>query len=83
MESPSNSEAVAIAVGFHAGASADGPALGTISVAGPIVRVTRPRYPEIAAALKEAGEDLAAIWPLRRRQARPLGVESAGPGRSE
>ena len=83
MESPSNSEAVAIAVGFHAGASADGPALGTISVAGPIVRVTRPRYPEIAAALKAAGEDLAAFWPLRRRQAHPLGVESVGPGRLE
>ena len=43
-----------------------GMALGTTSVAGPIVRLPRERHPEIALALRQAAEELARIWPLAR-----------------
>lgn len=43
-----------------------GMALGTTSVAGPIVRLPRERHAEIALALRQAAEELARIWPLAR-----------------
>lgn len=50
--------AVAIRPAGHA------PALGTISIAGPVVRVTRKRCADLAALLIGAAAELAAVWPL-------------------
>lgn len=42
-----------------------GPAVGTVSVAGPVIRVTAERIPELARMVKSAADDLATLWPLR------------------
>lgn len=39
-------------------------ALGTVSIGGPIVRMTPPRYETLAALLREAADELAWLWPL-------------------
>lgn len=44
-----------------------GPALGTVSIAGPSVRVTERRVLELAPLVARAAAELAAIWPLRQR----------------
>ena len=44
----------------------DGPALGTASVAGPMVRVTGDKYGAILQSLQQAIADLALVWPRRR-----------------
>jgi DNA-binding IclR family transcriptional regulator len=43
-----------------------GAVLGTASVAGPVVRVTRDRYEPIARALQATASDLALAWPISR-----------------
>jgi DNA-binding IclR family transcriptional regulator len=43
----------------------DGAALGTVSVAGPSMRLPADGLPELAAALREAAGVLASIWPTR------------------
>ncbi|HVX99447.1 MAG TPA: IclR family transcriptional regulator [Pseudorhodoplanes sp.] len=43
----------------------NGNVLGTTSVAGPVVRVTRHRYESIVRALQDAASDLALSWPTR------------------
>ena len=58
----------AVAVPFFAGEDPDAPVAGTISVAGPLTRMTEDRVPEIADALKRAAKEVAAIWSLRSRQ---------------
>ncbi|WP_245482344.1 IclR family transcriptional regulator [Mesorhizobium sp. M4A.F.Ca.ET.050.02.1.1] len=60
--------AAALAVPFHASSDPDTPVAGTISIAGPLIRITPDRWPELADALKRAASDLAHIWPLRTRQ---------------
>ena len=52
--------AIAVAVG---GGSRGGRVLGTLSVAGPVVRIPTARRRELAAALARAASDLAACWP--------------------
>lgn len=47
--------AIAVAIGT--------PALGTISVAGPMLRLARARHAALAATLKQAAVELAAAWP--------------------
>jgi DNA-binding IclR family transcriptional regulator len=42
----------------------DAPALGTLSVAGPSLRVSHARIPELAALLAEAAQFLTAVWPM-------------------
>ena len=42
-----------------------GPAVGTVSIAGPSARVTENRVHEIAPRVLEAAEELFALWPLR------------------
>jgi DNA-binding IclR family transcriptional regulator len=42
-------------------------ALGTVSVAGPSVRMTERRVRELAPLVVRAAADLAALWPLRDR----------------
>lgn len=58
---------VAIAMAFQAG-EGDDRTLGTVSVAGPTVRMPRERYGEIAKHLRSAALDLGRIWPVRKRQ---------------
>jgi DNA-binding IclR family transcriptional regulator len=41
-----------------------GPALGTLSVAGPSLRIRPERTPELAATLTEAAQSLVAAWPI-------------------
>jgi len=53
---------------------------GTLSVAGPVSRITPERYPQIHAALAEAVSALESMWRLRVRQrgrARQYGPKAA------
>jgi IclR family acetate operon transcriptional repressor len=59
---------VAMATTFRAGPDAGAPIAGTLSVAGPLPRMHEARRSEIATALATAATEMAAIWPLRRRQ---------------
>lgn len=55
----------AVAVAFRSGLGADAPVAGTISVAGPLTRITPERYETYAEALKVAAQELAELWPIR------------------
>lgn len=44
-----------------------GPALGTVSIAGPSARVTEKRVHELAPRVLESAEELSDLWPLRAR----------------
>ncbi|MBW3096040.1 IclR family transcriptional regulator [Pseudohoeflea coraliihabitans] len=57
----------AVAVPFRASQEPGAPVAGTISVAGPLLRVRPERFDELAAALKNAARQIETIWPLRRR----------------
>jgi IclR family acetate operon transcriptional repressor len=59
---------VAMATVFRAGPDADAAVAGTLSVAGPTARMGEDRRAAVAAALAIAAREMAAIWPLRRRQ---------------
>ena len=59
---------VALATTFRTDARPDAPVAGTLSVAGPISRITPERYDEIHAALAAAVAELEAVWRLRTRQ---------------
>jgi IclR family acetate operon transcriptional repressor len=57
--------------------SADGSALGTVSVAGPSVRMTDARIQELAPLVRQCASELASLWPLRARPgARAATMES-------
>jgi DNA-binding IclR family transcriptional regulator len=45
--------------------------IGTTSIAGPVVRITKSRYPAIVAALNEAASELAKAWPRRALTSSP------------
>jgi DNA-binding IclR family transcriptional regulator len=45
----------------------DAPSLGTVSVAGPSVRMTEKRVHELAPVVIATAEELAGVWPLRLR----------------
>jgi DNA-binding IclR family transcriptional regulator len=51
---------VAIAVAVMAG---HGPAVATVSVAGPLVRLPESRRAAVAARLRQAADELAVLWP--------------------
>jgi len=55
----------AVAVAIH---GADGSAVGTVSVAGPSLRLPAKRIRELVTALNETAGALAAVWPTRVRQ---------------
>jgi DNA-binding IclR family transcriptional regulator len=55
--------AIAMVIGPHDG---PGRADGTLSIAGPAVRLTPDRYESIVAMIGSAARDLAAHWPIRR-----------------
>lgn len=70
---------VAMAIPFRAGPAPDAAIAGTLSVAGPLPRMTEDRRGPIADALRDAARDMAEIWPLRRRQMQsPLGLVPKG-----
>jgi DNA-binding IclR family transcriptional regulator len=58
--------------------TADGRALGTVSVAGPSVRMTDARIQELAPLVRQCAPELANLWPLRAAPGR----ESEPPQRS-
>jgi IclR family acetate operon transcriptional repressor len=55
----------AIAAVIRSGA--DGPVMGTVSVAGPSVRMTEPRIRELAPLVLRAAAEMSSLWPLRPR----------------
>ena len=55
----------AVAAAIRAGEG--GPALGTVSIAGPSARVTEKRAHELAPLVLRAARELANLWPLRVR----------------
>ena len=58
----------AVAAAIRASDSGDTlPAHGTVSVAGPSVRLTEKRIEELAPLVMQAAAELAALWPSRRR----------------
>jgi DNA-binding IclR family transcriptional regulator len=60
---------VAMAVAFRASEAPHAPVAGTVSVAGPLLRLGPARREKIAPLLAAAANDLAALWPLRQHQA--------------
>jgi len=54
-----------------------GAALGTVSVAGPGVRMTEVRLRELAPLVRQCASDLARVWPLRPRVAAPARPKDA------
>jgi DNA-binding IclR family transcriptional regulator len=59
---------VALAATFRTDPRPDAPVAGTLSVAGPISRITSERYAGIHAALAEGVAALESVWRLRVRQ---------------
>ena len=53
-----------------------GPTLGTVSIAGPSVRMTEQRVHDIAPLVLQTASELAALWPLRPRPAPALAVKA-------
>ena len=58
----------AVAVPFYTSENDGAPAAGTISVAGPLVRIRPERFDELQVALHDAANEVTALWPLRNRQ---------------
>ena len=69
----------AVAVAFRAGRAADAPVAGTISVAGPIARISEDRFGELAAMLHAAAAELGEMWPIQKfgESARPSTAPSS------
>ncbi len=59
---------VALATTFRTDPRSEAPVAGTLSVAGPVSRITPERYPQIHAALAEGAAALESVWRLRVRQ---------------
>jgi IclR family acetate operon transcriptional repressor len=51
-----------------------GVALGTVSVAGPSVRMTERRITELAPLVVQCASELASLWPLRSRSGRVVSL---------
>lgn len=62
---------VAVAACFRTADQPDAPVGGTVSVAGPGVRLDAARIDAIAPLLLQTTRELALHWPLRARQVRP------------
>ncbi len=58
----------ALAVTFRSGPDEAAPVAGTISIAGPTIRIHPDRWPTLVAALQAASQEISALWPLRMRQ---------------
>lgn len=55
----------AVAVAFAGEEHPDAPAVGTVSIAAPSIRLTEDRMQELVPALQEAAHRLTVVWPLR------------------
>ncbi len=64
---------VAIAAAFRAHPGARAPAAGTVSVAGPQVRLSRERIGKIVPLLLRAADEVTRLWPIRARQSAGAG----------
>ncbi len=64
------------AIGAAIRAGPDGPAVGTVSIAGPTVRVTESRVRELAPRVVACATEMAALWPLRPKSAAAARAES-------
>lgn len=60
---------VAVAVAFGTSPGSGASCAGTISVAGPAIRFNAKRAERLAPRVRAAAIELAALWPMRRRQA--------------
>lgn len=58
----------AMATTFRAFDGPNAPVAGTLSIAGPLVRLDEARIEALAPRLHVAARELAELWPLRRRQ---------------
>lgn len=58
----------ALAVPFYGSERPDAAVAGTISIAGPLLRIAPERYEDLSAELHAAAREVAAVWPLRIRQ---------------
>jgi DNA-binding IclR family transcriptional regulator len=58
----------ALAVPFYADPCRDAPVAGTLSVAGPLIRIRPERYAELSEALLAAAAEMASFWPLTVRE---------------
>lgn len=59
----------AVAVALRSAPDRDAPVIGTISVAGPSLRIPPGRFPALAAALHDTACEIGELWPLHVRQA--------------
>lgn len=60
--------ASAVAVPFYRSPQEGAPIAGTLSVAGPSMRITPDRYGELADTLRRAAMEISEIWSIRSRQ---------------
>jgi DNA-binding IclR family transcriptional regulator len=58
------------------GTRAGTPAVGTVSIAGPTVRITRDRLHEFALELTNVAKRLSELWPIRQYQSRHVAPTS-------
>lgn len=58
----------ALAVPFHCNDDEGAQVAGTISVAGPSLRITPSRFADLSRELHQTAREISAIWPLRIRQ---------------
>jgi DNA-binding IclR family transcriptional regulator len=79
-----NSEAepgvTALAAAIRSGP--DGAAVGTVSIAGPSVRMTEQRVRELAPSVIAAASELSSLWPLRQRAGRSQDGRDAAEGKA-
>lgn len=66
----------ALAVPFFADEFDGSPVAGTISVAGPLLRIGPERYEVLSRELQAAANEITSIWPLRIRQRAVRSVSS-------
>lgn len=70
----------ALAVPFFSSEVVGAPVAGTISIAGPLLRISPERHEDLSRELHAAAKEVAAIWPLRIRQ---RGMPPAGTSRTD
>lgn len=63
---------VAMATTFRSFDGDDAQVAGTLSIAGPLVRLDEARSAALAPRLHDAAREITALWPVRRRQRSPL-----------
>jgi IclR family transcriptional regulator, acetate operon repressor len=66
----------ALAMPFYANGQPNAPVAGTISIAGPMLRISPERYDDLSRELGVAAKEVSAIWQLRIRQRQLTAVEA-------